>query len=50
MDIPVQDIITIGAIAYGAGSEIIGHLPIKENSWVQLGLRLLGAIFGRSKG
>jgi len=29
------------AIIYGAGSEIIGLLPIKENTWVQLILKVL---------
>ena len=41
--------VTIGCIIYGAGSEIIAHLPIRENSWVQLGLRVLGAVFGGAK-
>lgn len=41
--------ITIGCIIYGAGSEVIAHLPIRENSWVQLGMRMSGSIFGNTK-
>jgi hypothetical protein len=33
--------IAIIAIIYGAGSEIIGLLPIRENTWVQLILKVL---------
>lgn len=33
------------AILIAAGSEIIGLLPIKENSWVQLVLKALRIIF-----
>jgi hypothetical protein len=33
------------AIAVAAGSEIIGLLPIKENSWVQLILKVLRVVF-----
>jgi hypothetical protein len=33
------------AIAVAAGSEIIGLLPIKENSWVQLILKVLRVLF-----
>jgi hypothetical protein len=33
------------AIAVAAGSEIIALLPIRENSWVQLALKLLRIIF-----
>jgi hypothetical protein len=33
------------AIAIAAGSEIIGLLPIKENTWVQLLLKALKVIF-----
>lgn len=33
------------AIAIAAGSEIIALLPIKSNSWVQLVLKGLKAIF-----
>jgi len=37
------------AIAIAAGSEIIGMLPIKDNSWVQLVLRILQAAFPAKK-
>jgi hypothetical protein len=33
------------SIAIAAGSEIIGLLPIKENSWVQLILKVLRVVF-----
>jgi len=33
------------AIVIAAGSEIITLLPIKENSWVQLILKALEAVF-----
>jgi hypothetical protein len=33
------------AIAIAAGSEIIGLLPIKENTWVQLLLKVLRIVF-----
>ena len=33
--------VAVIAIVYAAGSEIIGLLPIKENTWVQLVLRIL---------
>jgi hypothetical protein len=33
------------AIIIAAGSEIIGLLPIKENSWVQLILKALKVVF-----
>lgn len=33
------------AIVVAAGSEVIGVLPIKENSWVQLILKALKIIF-----
>jgi len=33
------------AIAVAAGSEIIGLLPIKENTWVQLLLKVLRIVF-----
>lgn len=33
------------AIAVAAGSEIIALLPIRENSWIQLALKLLLIIF-----
>jgi hypothetical protein len=37
------------AIAVAAGSEIIGMLPIKDNSWVQLVLRVLQVVFPSKK-
>jgi hypothetical protein len=37
------------AIAVAAGSEIIGMLPIKDNSWVQLVLRVLQTVFPSKK-
>jgi len=37
------------AVALAAGSEIIGMLPIKDNSWVQLVLRVLQAAFPAKK-
>ena len=37
------------AIAIAAGSEIIGMLPIKDNSWLQLVLRILQAAFPAKK-
>lgn len=33
------------AIVVAAGSEVIGVLPIKENSWIQLILKALKIIF-----
>ena len=33
------------AIAIAAGSEIIALLPIRENSWVQLLVKLLKMVF-----
>jgi hypothetical protein len=33
------------AIAIAAGSEIIGLLPIKENSWIQLIIKVLRVVF-----
>lgn len=33
------------SIAIAASSEIIGLLPIKENSWVQLILKVLRVVF-----
>jgi len=33
------------AIAIAAGSEIIALLPIKENSWVQLLVKVLKMVF-----
>jgi hypothetical protein len=42
-----MDPTTVAAIAIviAAGSEIIGLLPIKENTWVQLVLKALKVIF-----
>jgi hypothetical protein len=42
-----MDPTTIAAIAIviAAGSEIIGLLPVKENTWVQLILKALKVIF-----
>jgi hypothetical protein len=42
-----MDPTTIAAIAIvvAAGSEIIGLLPIKENTWVQLVVRMLKIAF-----
>ena len=42
-----MDPTTVAAIAIviAAGSEIIGLLPIKENTWVQLILKALKIIF-----
>jgi hypothetical protein len=36
------------AIAAAAGSEIIGMMPVRENSWIQLLLKVL-QIIGRKK-
>jgi len=33
------------AIIVAAGSEIVGLLPIKENSWVQLIIKALKVVF-----
>jgi hypothetical protein len=38
-------IIAIGAIIVGAGSEIIGLLPIKANTWIQLILQIARLVF-----
>jgi hypothetical protein len=42
-----MDPTTIAAIAIviAAGSEIIGLLPVKENTWIQLILKALKVIF-----
>lgn len=42
-----MDPTTVAAIAIlvAAGSEIIGLLPIRENSWVQLVLKVLKIVF-----
>jgi hypothetical protein len=37
--------IAIGAIVVAAGSEIIGLLPIKANTWIQLLLQIARLIF-----
>jgi hypothetical protein len=37
--------VAIVSIIIAAGSEIIGILPIKENSWVQLILKALKVLF-----
>jgi len=37
------------AIAVAAGSEIIAMLPIKDNSWAQLVVRILQAAFPAKK-
>ncbi len=33
-------LLAMAAIVFGAGSEIIALLPIRSNSWVQLGLQI----------
>lgn len=42
-----MDPTTVAAVAIlvAAGSEIIGLLPIRENSWVQLVLKVLKLVF-----
>ena len=37
--------IAVISIAVAAGSEIIGLLPIKENSWIQVILKALKIVF-----
>jgi len=37
--------VAIVSIIVAAGSEIIGILPIKENSWIQLILKALKVLF-----
>lgn len=37
--------LAIVAIVVAAGSEVIGLLPIRENSWVQLLLKALKIVF-----
>jgi len=37
--------LAIIALLVGCGSEIIALLPIRENSWVQLGLKVLKTAF-----
>jgi hypothetical protein len=38
------------AVAVAAGSEVIGMLPIRENSWVQLLLKVLQTAFPKRQG
>lgn len=33
------------AIVVAAGSEVLAYLPIRENSWVQLGVKFLKLLF-----
>lgn len=40
----------IVAIVVAAGSEVIGMLPIRENSWVQLLLKVLQTAFPKRHG
>ena len=44
-----QDTLAIVAIIVAAGSEIIGLLPIRSNSWVQLLLQALKLAFPKSR-
>jgi len=37
--------LAIVAIVVAAGSEVIGLLPIRENSWVQLVIKALKVVF-----
>jgi hypothetical protein len=37
--------LAIGAIVVAAGSEIIGLLPIKANTWIQLLLQVARVVF-----
>lgn len=37
--------VAVIAIAVAAGSEIIALLPIRSNSWIQLGLKFLKLAF-----
>lgn len=37
--------LAIVAVVVAAGSEIIGLLPIRENSWVQLVVKALKVVF-----
>jgi hypothetical protein len=37
--------LAIGAILVAAGSEIIGLLPIKANTWIQLLLQIARLVF-----
>lgn len=36
---------TVAVVLFGAASEVIGMSPLKDNSVVQLLLRILGGIF-----
>ena len=38
------------AVIVAAGSEVIGMLPIRENSWVQLLLKVLQTAFPKRQG
>jgi hypothetical protein len=38
------------AVVVAAGSEVIGMLPIRENSWVQLLLKVLQTAFPKRQG
>lgn len=42
--------LAIIAIVVAAGSEVIGLLPIRENSWVQLIVKVLQTAFPKRKG
>ncbi len=42
--------LAIIAIVVAAGSEVIGMLPISENSWVQLIVKVLETAFPKRKG
>ncbi len=42
--------LAIIAIVVAAGSEVIGMLPIRENSWVQLIVKVLEAAFPKRNG
>jgi len=42
--------LAIIAIVVAAGSEVIGMLPIRENSWVQLIVKILETAFPKRNG
>ena len=42
--------LAIVAIVVAAGSEVIGMLPIRENSWVQLIVKILETAFPKRNG
>ena len=42
--------LAIVAIVVAAGSEVIGMLPIRENSWVQLIMKVLETAFPKRNG